>query len=269
MTLWQAIILGILQGLTEFLPVSSSGHLVIVPYLLGWPNPEITLNAMLHLGTLIAIIIYFWTDLWNLAKAAWKSLLTRSLDDHDARLAWGIALGTLPAAVIGFLFEDFFESLFATPKAAAAFLLGTAALLLISEYLSKRKRSLDDMTWAHAIYIGLAQTLAIAPGLSRSGSTIAAGLLLGYRREAAARYSFLLSVPIVLGSGLYQVLKLMRAGAGQTPIGILICGLIAAGLTGYVAVAGLLALVKRQSLWPFAVYCALLGTLVLTGVLHA
>ena len=133
--LWQAILLGILQGATEFLPVSSSGHLVIIPHVLGWPDPGLTLDTVLHLGTLVAVIVYFWSDLWKLARAALRSLRTRMLDDPDARLAWNIVVGTIPAAVIGFLLEDFFEQLFGMPRAAAGFLLGTAALLILSRLL--------------------------------------------------------------------------------------------------------------------------------------
>lgn len=267
MSLWQTILLGILQGATEFLPVSSSGHLVIVPHVLGWPDPGLTLDAVLHLGTLVAIIIYFWADLWRLARAAWRSLRRRMLDDPDARLAWGIVVGTIPAAVIGFLLEDFFEQLFGMPRAAAGFLLGTAFLLIVSEYFGKRFLPLTAISWWHALLIGLAQTLAIAPGLSRSGSTIAAGLILGYRREDATRFSFLLSVPIVLGSGMYQLLKVVRGGFGDVQPLVMGAGFFAAAITGYIAIASLLLLVRKHSLWPFAVYCTTLGVLVLTGVL--
>ncbi len=267
MTLWQAILLGILQGATEFLPVSSSGHLVIVPHLLGWPDPGLALDTILHLGTLVAILVYFWSDLWRLARAALKSLRTRQLDDPDARLAWAIVVATIPGAVLGVLLEDFFGQLFGMPKVVAGFLLVTAALLLVSEYLSKRELPITAMSWWHALWIGLAQALAIVPGLSRSGATIAAGLLLGYRREDAARFSFLLAVPIVLGGGLYQVYKVLSAGADVVQLQVFGVGFLAAAITGYLAIAGLLMLVRRRSLWPFALYCATFGALVLTGVL--
>ena len=267
MSIWQAILLGILQGAAEFLPISSSGHLVIVPYLLGWSDPGLVMGAVLHLGTMVAVLVFFWEDLWRIAIAALNSIRRRSMLDPDARLAWFIILGTIPAAVIGFLLEDFFEELFGMPKATAGFLLCTAALLLIAERIGRQERPLTALLGSHALLIGLAQTLAIAPGLSRSGSTIAAGLALGYRREDATRFSFLLSVPIVLGSGAYQLLKLLTGEAAAPAIGVLGAGFLAAALVGYLAIAGLLALVRRQSLWPFAAYCALLGSLVLTGVL--
>jgi len=264
--LFQAILLGILQGATEFLPISSSGHLVIIPYLLGWSDPGLIMDTILHLGTSVAVILYFWQDIVRLVKAAWRSLHDRALVDSEARVAWAIMIGTIPAAIIGFLLEDTFERWFGMPKAAAGFLLGTAALLIISEYLGTRERTIESIQWQDALLIGLGQAMAIAPGLSRSGSTISAGLLLGYHRESAARFSFLLSIPIILGSGAYQFLKVLRGGMQPTQITTLIIGFIAAAVTGYLAIAILLALIKRQGLWPFALYCALLGTLVLTGV---
>ena len=267
MSLMQIVLLGILQGATEFLPVSSSGHLVIVPYLLGWNASSLAVDTVLHLGTLVAILIYFRRDLLALGEAWWQSLRTRSWETPEARLAWLIILGSVPAALIGFLLEDWFESLFARPRAAALFLLGTAALLLLSEYLARRSRHLDSMSWRDALFIGVAQSLAIAPGLSRSGSTIAAALLLGFRRDDAARFSFLLAVPIILGSGLFQLLKFAAGSGVEVSWGKLFVAFLAAGVTGYAAISALLILVKRQSLWPFALYCATLGLLVLTGVL--
>lgn len=267
MSLLQAILLGTLQGATEFLPVSSSGHLVIIPYLLHWPDPGLMLDTMLHMGTLVALLVYFWRDLWELARAAWFSLARHSLAEPRARLAWALVLATIPAAVFGFLLQDFVEELFGSPKAAASFLLVTAAFLVLAELLSRCERSLETLSWRDALLIGLAQTLAIAPGLSRSGTTISAGLLLGYRRDAATRFSFLLAVPIVLGGGAYQLLKALAGGLGGQQWAVIGVGFLAAAATGYLAIAGLLALVRRQSLYPFAAYCTALGLLVLTGVL--
>ncbi len=267
MTSWQAILLGILQGITEFLPISSSGHLVIVPHLLGWPEPGLALGALLHLGTLLAIVIYFWNDLWRLFQAGLKSLQRRSLADPDARIAWGLVVGTIPGVVIGLLFEEMFEQWFGMPKAAAAFLLVTAFLLTLSAYVGSRKRPMTSLSMIDALVIGLAQSLAIAPGLSRSGTTISAGLLLGFRREDAARFSFLLAVPITLGSGAYEIIKLLSHGWGGAPIGTVLLGMAAAAVAGYLAIFGLLALVRRHNLLVFAGYCAIFGLLVLTGIL--
>ena len=267
MTFWQTILLGILQGATEFLPVSSSGHLVIVPYLLGWPQPSLALDAMLHLGTLAAVLIYFRADLARLVAGVWRALQQRSLDNPDARLALYLVIATIPGVMTGLLLEDIFEELFSAPAAAAAFLLVTAAVLILAELLSKRERLLESLTPGKAAVIGLAQAAAIAPGLSRSGSTIAAGMLLGLRRDDAARFSFLLSIPIILGSGGLQFLKLVTSGAGSVNWLTVGLAMAAAALVGYAAISSLLALVRRHSLWPFAAYCALLGTLVLTGIL--
>lgn len=271
MTPWQAILLGILQGLTEFLPISSSGHLVIVPHLLGWPDPGLLLDAMLHVGTLAAIVVFFWGDIWQLVGSAIMSIRRRSLADPMARVAWGLVVGTIPGALAGVLLEDVFEQLFGMPMAAAAFLLVTALLLIVSEYVSRNaggsRRPLTALSWLDALVIGGAQMLAIVPGLSRSGSTIAAGLLMGFPRDEAARFSFLLGVPIMIGTGLYQVYKIATGTVLSTPVSVMLLGMVAAAVSGYLAIAGLLALVKRRSLVGFAVYCIVFGTLVLTGVL--
>jgi len=266
MTFIQALLLGILQGATEFLPVSSSGHLVIFPHLLGWSEPGLAFDTLLHLGTLAAVIFYFRRELWQLAVAVWDSLRRRKLDTVEARLAWFLVLATIPGALLGFLFEDQVEQLFGMPRTVAIFLLVTAALLALSELLSRRSRGLETLTWRDALMIGLAQAAAILPGLSRSGATIAAGLLLGYRREESTRFSFLLAIPIVLGGGLYQLLKLVMAGFSGVG-SLALVGMLAAALVGYAAISGLLALVRRHALWPFVAYCALLGVLVLTGIL--
>ncbi len=267
MSIWQAILLGALQGATEFLPVSSSGHLLIVPYLLHWQEPGLVFDTVLHLGTLVAIVLYFWDDLWRLLVAALKSIKRRSLVDVEARIAWNVALGSIPAVIAGVLLNDMFESLFGQPRAAAGFLLVTAALLLLAEFLGKRDRPLTTISWWDALLVGIAQAFAITPGISRSGSTIAAGMVLGLRREAAARFSFLLAVPIIFGSGMYQVLKTWHAGWGGLTLAPLAAGFLAAFVVGYLAVAGLLMYIRNHSLWPFALYCALFGTLVLTGIL--
>lgn len=269
MSVWTAVLLGILQGVTEFLPISSSGHLVIVPYLLGWQNPGLALDTMLHMGTLVAIFVYFWEDLWRLIRAALQSMQRRSLVDPDARLAWMLVIATVPGAVLGFFLEDVFEQLFQLPHTAARFLLVTALLLVLSERIGSRLRSMTSLSWVEALLIGLAQSAAIAPGLSRSGATIAAGQLLGLRREDAARFSFLLAIPITLGAGVLQTVKLVM-GWGEivnVDVALILAGMAAAAVSGYLTISALLAFIKRRSLIPFAVYCVILSVLVLTGVL--
>ena len=255
-----AFLLGILQGATEFLPVSSSGHLVLVPWLLGWSASGLAFDAVVHWGTALAVVAYFWHDWVSLVGAALKSVNLKSTNlRSEARLAWLILLGTLPAALIGYLLEDFFEGMFARPVAAAAFLLVTAGLLTASEYLGRRQRDLDTLAWPDALLVGLAQALAILPGISRSGATIAAGLARGLRREPAARFSFLLATPIILGAGLLKVVDLAQMGDLATQIPTLVVGFVAAGVVGFGCIHFLLRYLQRHRLYPFAVYCAVAG----------
>ncbi len=268
MSLLEALLLGLIQGLTEFLPISSSGHLVLVPALLGWRAAPLVFDTTLHLGTLVAVLAVFWRDLWQILRAWWSDLRRgRPLQTTESRLGWWILLGTLPAILAGLLFEETLAALFGTPRAAGLFLLGTALLLVLAELLGRRRRELDEMTWPQALLIGIGQAAAIAPGLSRSGATIATGMFCGMKRAAAARFSFLLSVPIIAGTGILQLLKLWRAGAGQATALVLLVGFLAAMVTGYAAIRLLLAYVRRRPLYPFAVYCAAIGILALV-VLH-
>ena len=280
MNLIQALILGVLQGATEFLPVSSSGHLVLVPWLLGWAPSGLAFDAVVHWGTALAVVIYFWRDWVNIFSDAFHSLLLvwravraslTSADTKSANLesanpksvAWLIALGTIPAALLGYLLDDFFECMFARPVAAACFLLITAALLTSSERLGRRERDLDTLTWLDALLVGLAQALAILPGISRSGSTIAAGLARGLRRESAARFSFLLATPIILGAGLLKVVDLAQMGglAAQAPA--LVVGFVAAAAVGWGCIHFLMRYLERRQLYPFAIYCAVAGVVCL------
>jgi len=263
----QSFILGIIQGATEFLPVSSSGHLVLAPWLLGWESPGLAFDTVVHWGTALAVIAYFWRDWVSLASAALLSLQKRSLENPTARLAWFILLGTIPAALVGFLLEDFFEGMFARPVAAAAFLLVTAALLTASERLGRRERDLDALTWRDALLVGLAQALAIFPGVSRSGATIAGGLARGLKREPAARFSFLLATPIILGAGLFKMLDLAQKGGLAAQIPTLAVGFAAAAAVGFGCIHFLLRYLKRRRLYPFAVYCAIAGLACLAAAL--
>jgi undecaprenyl-diphosphatase len=259
MTLLQAIFLGILQGATEFIPVSSSGHLVLVPWLLGWPEPGLAFDAIVHWGTVLAVLAVFWRDLYRLLQAGLKSLRTRSLADPDARVAWWIVIGTVPAVVIGYLFQDFFKTLFGTPVAAAGFLLVTGLILSLSERLGRQTHEAEEMSWLDALLVGLAQAAAIAPGISRSGMTIAAGLLRGVKRAAAARFSFLLVVPAILGAGILSLLDLAGEGVLATDWPLLVSGFVAAAVSGYLCIRFLLSYLRRGRLYGFAVYVWLLG----------
>ncbi|RMF90627.1 MAG: undecaprenyl-diphosphatase UppP [Nitrospinota bacterium] len=258
MDLMQALVLGVVQGATEFLPISSSGHLVLVPWVLRWQPPELTFDIFVHWGTLAAVVIYFHRDLWALLRAGLLGIRKGEFSsDPQRRLAWLILLGTIPAGVAGVLFKDFFTSLFREPQLVALCLMGTGLLLWGAEYLGRRTDSLAQMRWTGALLIGLGQAMAIAPGISRSGATIAAGLVIGLQREAATRFSFLLSVPIILGAGVLQLREWGSQGGG----GMLLLGFLTAFVSGYLSIHFLLRYVQRHSLHPFAVYCWVVGLL--------
>jgi len=255
----RALILGMLQGGTEFLPVSSSGHLVLVPWLLGWSAPSLAFDAVLHWGTAIAVVVYFWREWVDMIHSALRSIVQRSFVDDEARLAWLIVLGAIPAAVLGYLLNDFFERLFSQPAVTAGFLLITAAFLLGSELLGRAVRRVDEINWKDALVVGFAQALAILPGISRSGSTISAGLIRGLRRDTAARYSFLLGTPVILGAGLFKLVDLVQGGdlAAQYPA--LLVGFFAAGAVGLGCIHFFLRYLRRRGLVPFAIYCTAAG----------
>ena len=247
--------MGLVQGATEFLPVSSSGHLTLLPWLLDWPQPSLVFDTTLHLGTLAAVLIFFRQDIAQLVIAWWDSGRRRRIDTAEARLAWGILIGTIPAALAGYLFEDFFAFFFGSPLWVAIFLLVTGVILAASERMGRREHGLEGITWRDALGIGLAQAVAILPGLSRSGATIGAGLALGLKREAAARFSFLLSIPIILGSGAFKLLDVLEAGGAGASAGGLLLGFLAAALSGYLCIRFLLAFLQRGRLYGFALYC--------------
>jgi undecaprenyl-diphosphatase len=277
MSLIQAFCLGVLQGATEFLPVSSSGHLVLVPWLLRWQSPGLVFDAVVHWGTAAAVIVYFWDEWVSLIRAAIIFLRRRwfvhtqadkggSYDDGGAGqtlLAWLIVVGTVPGVLAGYFLEDFFEEMFARPAAAAGFLLVTAGLLAASERLGRRERDLDELRWMDALVVGVGQALAILPGISRSGATIAAGLARGVKREPAARFSFLLATPIILGAGLLKMVELARMGGLATQGLSLLVGFVAAAIVGFGCIHFLLRHLQRRRLYPFALYCTAFGIICL------
>lgn len=271
MDIIQAIILGIVQGLTEFLPVSSSAHLVFVPEILKVQS-SLAFDTVLHVGTLVAVVGYFWNDILKMLKAFFSSLIDIPKgqfregirEDQFKKLAWFVIIGTIPAGLAGILFKDFFESLFNNIPAVGFFLIVTGFLLWGSERISKKvsaKKSLKEMTLKNSIIIGVFQALAIAPGISRSGATISAGLFLGLERELAARYSFLLSIIAILGAALVQAKDI--TSIFDLNAGILIAGFLAAAISGYLAIKLLLKLIKERNLMVFAYYCWIIGALAL------
>ncbi len=259
MTVWQAIVLGIIQGATEFLPVSSSGHLVLVPWLLGWPAGGLAFDAVLHVGTAVAVVAYFWRDWVRLLRGGWFVLRSRDFRHADGRVLVFIVVASIPAGVVGLTLEDFFEGIFANPPAAAAFLLVTAALLTAAERLGAPRRLLAGMEWPDAVTIGLAQALAIFPGISRSGATISAGLWRDFRREEAARFSFLMATPVIVAAGAKQILDLAAEGALAALSVTLVPGFLAAAAVGYMCIWWLLKHLRQRRLYGFAVYCAAAG----------
>ena len=265
MTIFQSILLGIVQGLTEFLPISSSGHLVIVPQLLGWEIPAteaFVFNVLVQVATLAAVIAYFWKDLVVILGAVLAGLAKRQpFSEPQARLGWLVVVATIPAGIFGLLIKDQVEQAFSSLLATGIFLLVTAGLLTLAEQLGKRQRELDSLSIGDAIFIGVAQALAIFPGVSRSGATITGGMLRGLERTAAARFSFILSIPIMLAAGLLAVLDLLEIPNFAQLLSVFIPGFLAAGITGYLSIRWLLKYLTQRPLSIFIYYCLAIGLL--------
>jgi undecaprenyl-diphosphatase len=258
----EAIVLGLVQGLTEFLPISSSGHLRIVPAFAGWEDPGAAFTAVVQLGTMAAVLLYFRKDLWNIVSTWSRSLFRPELrGELDARMGWYIGLGTIPIGVFGLIFNDQIES-----GARSLYLIGTTLivlglLLLLAEKVATRSRSIEELNGRDAAVMGLAQAAALVPGVSRSGATITGGLFMGFDRESAARYSFLLSVPAVVLSGLFEARKIGEPG-GADLVPTLIATLLAF-IVGYASIAWMLRWLTSHSTAVFVVYRVALGALVL------
>jgi undecaprenyl-diphosphatase len=259
---FQAIVLGIVQGLTEFLPVSSTAHLRIVPAFAGWPDPGSAFTAVVQLGTMAAVLIYFRDDLWRILSTWFRSLRDPALrGELDARMGWYIGLGTVPIAILGFIFRDQIES-----GGRNLYLIGSALIvlgfvLLYADRVGRRDRDLADINRVDAIVMGCAQACALVPGVSRSGSTISGGLFRGFDRESAARYSFLLSVPAVVLSGLFEARKI--GGPHSAAAGPTILATLLAFVVGYASIAWMLRYLVRHSMAVFVAYRVTLGALVL------
>jgi undecaprenyl-diphosphatase len=267
MTPIQAAVLGFVQGLTEFIPVSSSGHLVVVPHFLDWHfsrEEAFVFDVLVQLGTLVAVLVYFRQELLAIARSFILGIARRQpLVDADARMGWLLILATIPAAVIGLLCKDLVEQAFASVKMTGAFFLVTALLLLASEAFGSRSRSLEQLDWKDSLWIGFFQVVSLLPGVSRSGATMTGGMIRHFDRPAAARFSFLMSVPVMLGAGMLAVKDLLEMPAASGFILPLTVGFLAAMLSGYIAIRWLIAYLSRHSLHLFAGYCVLLGLTVL------
>jgi undecaprenyl-diphosphatase len=261
----RALVLGILQGLGEFLPISSSGHLIAVPWLLGWPDSGLAFDVALHLGTLVAVAAAFWKDWVRLLTAGVKGLVAgRPFADPDSRLLMYLALATIPGAIAGKLLEEWAESTFRSPLLVATMMAVMGLLLWFADRRANRVPGDEHFSLRDALVIGASQALAIVPGTSRSGVTISAGLLLGHRREAAARFSFLLALPITAGAALLKVPVLFRPGADPGPV---LVGMAAAAVSGFLAIQLLLALVRTRTYLPFVWYRFAFAALLLAAIL--
>jgi len=272
MNIIQATVLGIIQGLTEFLPISSSAHLVLFPYYMGWnvdPHQNIPYDVIVHFGTLMAVLGFFYRDIKQLLSAFFKSISERKIgNDPYRRLAWFIIIGTLPTGIVYIFINDLLKDTLESPALVGTFLLVTGSLLVASELLGKKAPNTKDMRLVDAVFIGFAQGLAILPGISRSGSTIAAGLFRGLGREEAARFSFLLSIPVILAGTFEQITGVVETGVDLGEITILFAGFIAASVSGYFAIKYFIDYLKRHSLYIFALYCFAVGivTLVVSNI---
>jgi undecaprenyl-diphosphatase len=258
-TIIQAIVIGVVQGLTEFLPISSSAHLILLPRVLGWDDALIispAFTVILHLGSVAALLVYFWSDLWRYAFAGLAVLRERRMGaDPDRRLAVLLATSVIPAALIGLLLEDFVDTFFREELLIICALLVVGAIILFfAERLGRRERQMHELRIADALAIGIAQALALFPGISRSGITISAGLLLGLERPAAARFAFLMGTPIIAGAGLWKLRQLLDGTVGDIDMAVLLAGLIASALASFAAIALLIAFLRRFSTDIFVVY---------------
>jgi undecaprenyl-diphosphatase len=266
----QAVVLGIVQGLTEFLPVSSSGHLIVVPALLGWDDTfirSLAFSVMLHIATLLALLVYFRADWLRLIPAGLAAIRDRSLgDDPDRRLAWLLAVATIPAVIVGVALNDAIETSFREPRLVAMTLVLGAAILFVADRVGARSKGMDSISFPVAAGIGAAQALALVPGVSRSGISISAGLFAGLDRESAARFAFLMATPVTAGAGLWELRKIVSGQAGvDLPLVPLVAGMIAALVAGLLAIAVLLRYLRTHGLGVFVAYRLALAILVVVA----
>ena len=260
MTLFQAFVLGVVQGLTEFLPVSSSGHLFLVRYLLRWPEPGLAFDVALHVGTLIAVLWYFRREWVELTRAALRVVSQRGAQTPEERRVLFLILATVPAALGGLLLGDLAETVFRHPRITAIALIVLGLLLWFVDRMAPRVRALASMRWRDALAIGVAQAFALVPGVSRAGATMTAGRALGFDRSSAAVFSFLMSMPIILAAIAKEAPEALTSGEPAAP---LILGVVASMLSGWLAIAVLLRFLATSSYGVFAVYRVLFGLLVL------
>ncbi|MEX2101382.1 MAG: undecaprenyl-diphosphatase UppP [Actinomycetota bacterium] len=275
MSILQAIVLGLTQGITEFAPISSSGHLILVPWLFGWDklgsaDLDKAFDVALHVGTLVGAVLYFRTDLWRYLQAWLGSIRHRRIASTDERLAWALVIGTIPGAVVGATFEGLIQDELGAAALIAVMLAVFGVVLYLVDKRLPQTRSIEDVTVRHGLILGVAQAVALQPGVSRSGVTITAGRLLKLDRASAARFSFLLSIPIIAGAGLYEGVDLVRDGFPSGSTGVFVAGMISAAISGFAVIAFLLSYLRRRDFAVFMWYrlglAALVLLLIATGV---
>lgn len=263
MDVLRSVVLGLVQGLTEFLPISSSAHLAIVPRFLGWDDPGAAYTAVVQIGTEVAVVLYFWRDIWRIGSGWLRGLVSadaRALPEW--RMGWFIIIGSMPIVLLGLALESLIDREFRNLWVIATMLVALGIVLGVAERVGRRTRPIEQLTWTHAVALGLAQAAALVPGVSRSGATISMGLLLGYERAAATRFAFLLAIPAVVGAGLYK-LKDVPGGDNAYGVGPTIVGTVVSFVVGLAVIHWLLQYVSKHSYAPFVVYRIVLGTLVL------
>lgn len=272
MTLLHALLLGIIQGLTEFIPVSSTAHLLIGQRLLGIPADDVMFSflVIVQLGTLVSLFAFYWKDLLTIVSSTFQvshSMLTKPRDTWNLKpetlLGWYIIIATIPALIAGYLLKDAVEAMFQQPMLQASIRLFSAAILLtLAELLTRKNRTLESMKWLDALVIGLFQIIAVFPGASRSGTTISGGMFRGFDRPSAARFAFLMSVPVMLAAGGYEILDVMKMPNLGEFLPLLAVGFVTAAVVGWFAIKWLIHYLSHRSLYVFAVYCAVVGTIV-------
>ncbi|NER97546.1 MAG: undecaprenyl-diphosphate phosphatase [Symploca sp. SIO1B1] len=266
----QATILGLVQGLTEFLPISSTAHLKVVPVALGWGDPGVAFTAVIQLGSIAAVLWYFWGDLTNVTTGAFKAIRTSDYQSQEFRIAVGIILGTIPIVFFGLLIKAFIPNFDNSPIRSTAAIACTSIvmglLLGLAEKIGNRKRSFEDLDRQDGILMGLAQAIALMPGASRSGSTITAGLFMGLERATAARFSFLLGVPAISLAGLVELVGLLSDGLGDAKLVPLIAGVISSAVFSYLAIAWLIEYLKNRNTWVFVWYRIAFGIVILGAI---
>ena len=269
----RAVVLGVLQGLTEFLPISSSAHLAIVPKLLGWEDPGAAYTAVVQIGTEVAVVLYFWRDIWTIGTGWLRGLVSHEARRHQEwRMGWFVIIGSLPIVLVGLALEDLIDREFRNLWVIGSTLVVLGVVLGVAERVGRKDREIEALTLRHAVLLGAAQAAAVVPGVSRSGATISMGLFLGYERAAATRYAFLLAIPAVVGAGVYK-LKDIPGGENAYGWGPTVVGTLVSFVVGLAVIHWLLQYVSKHSYTPFVVYRIVLGLLVLglvaSGVITA